>query len=334
MSTRRKSLNSINITATPSANAGLWLDKYILDLTKSDSDGHSNFVKDISAHSIPAAYNIFYDRWINMLNKYGAQKRIAKVTGRMIVGLGDESVLETSMTLHHTYGVPYIPGSALKGLASSYTHQKLGEHWQKGSTAHNIVFGNTDDAGYITFFDALYVPDSGYQKRALYPDIITVHHQDYYNTGKDSAPADWDSPTPIPLLSATGQYLIALAAPDLPSKNEWIPRAFEILELALKEMGIGAKTSSGYGRMEFEIDQNVPGMEEARTFIQELDGLPAASLTGRFDGLVGKWNKLPSKEAKVIAAKAIIDKIQNAGKESEIARKPLYKMLQSFISSK
>ncbi len=34
----------------------------------------------------------------------------------LIVGLGNESVYETSMTLHHIYGIPYIPGSAIKGV--------------------------------------------------------------------------------------------------------------------------------------------------------------------------------------------------------------------------
>ncbi len=277
---------------------------------------------------------MFFERWEKMLAEFKAKTRKATAKGRMIVGLGDESVLETSIALHHTYGVPYIPGSALKGLASSYAHQKLGEHWQKGSAAHKIVFGNTDEAGYITFFDALYVPGSGHRGQVLYPDIITVHHQEYYNTGNDNAPADWDSPNPVPFLSTTGSYLIALAAPDLAAHNEWVPRTFDILELALKEMGIGAKTSSGYGRMAFEIDQNGPGMEEARAFIQELDGIQAASLTNRFDGLVGKCNRLPSKEAKAIAAKALIDKIQNSGREPEIARRQMYRLLQSFVSNK
>lgn len=39
---------------------------------------------------------------------------------RLIVGLGNESVYETSMTLHHIYGIPYIPGSAVKGVVRSY----------------------------------------------------------------------------------------------------------------------------------------------------------------------------------------------------------------------
>ena len=39
------------------------------------------------------------------------------VDWRMVVGLGAENVHKTSMTLHHIYGIPYIPGSALKGIA-------------------------------------------------------------------------------------------------------------------------------------------------------------------------------------------------------------------------
>jgi cold shock CspA family protein len=77
--------------------------------------------------------------------------------------------------------------------------------------------------------------------------VITVHHPDYYQTDSNPPPpADWDNTTPIPFLSATGNYLISLAGP-----NEWVEKAFDILELALRKQGIGAKTSSGYGRMSF-----------------------------------------------------------------------------------
>src|SRR5205085_8112131 len=95
-----------------------------------------------------------------LTDDYGAQTHRAQVKGRMIVGLGSESVLETSISLHRTYGVPYIPGSALKGLAANYASLRLDEDWQKGGKYYKIVFGDTDDAGYITFFDALYIPRS------------------------------------------------------------------------------------------------------------------------------------------------------------------------------
>ena len=168
----------------------------------------------------------------------------AHVQGRLAINLGAEAILETSIALHHTYGTPYIPGSALKGLASHYTMKHLDEkEWGKESQAFKILFGSPESAGYVTFFDALYVPRSGYQGQALWSDVITVHHPDYYQTG-NTPPADWDSPTPIPFLTATGDYLVALSGPE-----EWVKAAFEILALALEHEGVGAKTSSGYGRM-------------------------------------------------------------------------------------
>jgi len=44
---------------------------------------------------------------------------------RMVVGLGGESVYETSMTLHHIYGFPYIPGSAIKGITRHFIISNL-----------------------------------------------------------------------------------------------------------------------------------------------------------------------------------------------------------------
>lgn len=88
------------------------------------------------------------------------------------------------MTLHHTYGVPFIPGSALKGLAAAYAHRYLeGDTWckpplqqaetiaEKPLTAHEILFGSTRSAGFVTFFDALYmyIPGSVGDNRPLAP---------------------------------------------------------------------------------------------------------------------------------------------------------------------
>lgn len=46
-----------------------------------------------------------------------------KPAWRMIVGLGTGSVYETGITLHHIYGFPYIPASAIKGLLRNYLIQ-------------------------------------------------------------------------------------------------------------------------------------------------------------------------------------------------------------------
>lgn len=259
MSTRRVKLKDIERGDVQNAHAELWLDKYITDQRVNDSRGKC--VAEVSTLSTPEIYEEFYRRWEQMLDDQGAKKRPARVKGRMIIGLGDESVLETAITLHRTYGVPYIPGSAIKGLAATYARQRLGEAWQKDSEAYKIVFGNTDDTGYITFFDALYVPGKGSNEQALYPDVITVHHQKYYQD-PNNPPADWDDPIPVPFLSATGSYMIALAGSELQEQEAWIEKTFAILRYALAEFGIGAKTSSGYGRLELESDRNELGFNE------------------------------------------------------------------------
>ncbi len=253
MSSRRAGLETIESNKAQTANVSLWLNKWLDKKDDKDNTAKHNLVKEVvekaSNQEQQTLYKSFFKRWEQTLKDYGVKDentRKARVRGRMVVGLGSESVLETSITLHHTYGVPYIPGSALKGLARHFTKEI--KDWKPGYT--EIIFGNEKKgekafAGYITFFDALYLPNSGEKQRALHSDVMTVHHQDYYMKGT-VAPADWDDPIPVPFISATGTYLLALAGPD-----DWIEPTFKLLKLALSEEGIGAKTSSGYGRMKF-----------------------------------------------------------------------------------
>jgi CRISPR-associated protein Cmr6 len=42
---------------------------------------------------------------------------------RLILGIGSSSVYEVGMTLHHVYGIPYIPASSIKGLVRSWIIQ-------------------------------------------------------------------------------------------------------------------------------------------------------------------------------------------------------------------
>jgi CRISPR/Cas system CMR subunit Cmr6 (Cas7 group RAMP superfamily) len=48
--------------------------------------------------------------------------------------------------------------------------------------------------------------------------------------------------------------MLALAATELDEQDAWIERTFTLLTYALEEMGIGAKTSSGYGRLEVQSE--------------------------------------------------------------------------------
>lgn len=248
MKSCRKQLAGITLNMVRSPHPGLWLDKFLEEQQLQGGEGtFSDHYKDVAGIPIAPDYKDFFASWKKALEDAAAVMKKAKTLGRLAIGLGGESVLETAITLHRTYGVPYIPGSALKGLAARYAQNRLEEQtWEKGSEAYKTLFGATTEAGYVTFFDALYVPGSAKKDRPLALDVITVHHPEYYR-GENLPPADWDNPTPVPFLSATGSYLVALYGPE-----NWVEAAFEILQFALAEEGIGAKTSSGYGRMVFE----------------------------------------------------------------------------------
>lgn len=171
----------------------------------------------------------------------------AEVLGRLAVGLGQASVWENNVALSRTWGTPVIPGSALKGLVSSYASRNGDEHWLKpGNVAEpkgesqRLLFGDVDDAGEVTFHDAWWIP---VDKPMVDPDVMTVHHGDYYS-GKAAAPADWDEPNPVAFFTASGSFLVAISGP-----LDALEVTADLLHKALEEDGLGAKTHAGYGRM-------------------------------------------------------------------------------------
>ena len=258
--------NDLHHNHNPQVHAGLWFDKYIQDSTKSamrskDDSERAALIRELSfpkknAHQrIPKQYKEFYQNWQKILLDFGAQTSEAKTTGknRIAIGLGAESILETNLTLHRTWGVPSIPGSALKGLAASFAHQRLGDGWQEGEANYLELFGDTTQNGAVIFFDALPKFENDTQKDTLeiLEDIITPHHSAYYNGKEPLPPADWDSPIPVSFASVRGTFLIAIAPSSKHIKNpkQVVELAYGILKKALMEYGIGAKTSSGYGRL-------------------------------------------------------------------------------------
>ena len=103
-------------------NLGLILDKYPPEHILGDSQRKSDWFKGIvtTSHVDDTLVRSVYHRWLTMTTATGAVHFSAATDWRMVVGLGGETVLETDLTLHHLYGFPYIPGSALKGLTRAY----------------------------------------------------------------------------------------------------------------------------------------------------------------------------------------------------------------------
>jgi|GEM_PF-4341498 len=243
-------------------NASLLLNRYLKNAvgTDKENEGKNELFKRVNgAMKNDELYKTAYNRWKISLPKNSVFK-IITTDGKMIIGLGNDNVLETGITLHHTYGVPYIPGTALKGLAAHYCHSVWGEKddkFKKGGEYHKLIFGTTESAGFITFFDAWIQPDK--VSGSLVKDVMTPHHTEYYSgKDKDTPPSDFDSPTPVGFLSVHRSFCIALSCDNTDNEEEakkLIELTFKLLKDALENWGIGGKTSSGYGRLVFNEEE-------------------------------------------------------------------------------
>jgi len=199
---------------------------------------------------------------------------------RLIVGLGHESVYETSMTLHHIYGIPYIPASSIKGVVRSWIiteyftreTEEPAEYWALNDKQFCTIFGtaketklkncngkefkvksplfnegeSTEHIGSVTFFDAF--PTSA---PTIEPDIMNPHYPEYY--GGDKPPTDYQNPIPIPFLTikdTSFQFLIGSKKERLDSFRIGDKTIVDWLKAALTQHGIGAKTAVGYGYMQ------------------------------------------------------------------------------------
>ncbi len=102
-------------TAEKGSHAGLWLDKYVRATDKSDKAARSSLVRRVASIATPDIYLKYFEtRWQAELQAMGALCRRARVEGRFAIGLGAASLIESGFSIHRTYGVPFIEGSALR----------------------------------------------------------------------------------------------------------------------------------------------------------------------------------------------------------------------------
>ncbi|MEE9356403.1 MAG: type III-B CRISPR module RAMP protein Cmr6 [Methylococcaceae bacterium] len=251
-------------------HAGLMLERGFDKWDTSDNQYNEQkkvFYDHLIAISPSDFYQKAYQRWQNHLLENTATCKTwpGKVDGRLYLGLGEANPLESAVTLHHTYGVPFIPGSAIKGVLHHALVAQIAKEYDEDQKKYilekneqNIVdtlFGrepdlndrkDIGDAGYVIFNDAWWIPG----ENPLVKEIITVHHQKYY-AGEQPA-TDFDSPNPNPQIAIRGSFLFSVEGED-----SWANYAIKLLQETLKRKGIGAKTASGYGYFqENELLQN------------------------------------------------------------------------------
>lgn len=172
---------------------------------------------------------------------------------RVVVGHGEHSVHETSLTFSPTYGVPIWPASTLKGLAAAQARARWRDRPHRADIVARI-FGaprpddreRTAHQGTVTIMDAFPVTPP-----RLVVDVLTPHVGPYYqqvNTSSEQRqvtipPAEYHNPVPVHFLAVeeTPFHTTLIGDPTA------VAAATELLTDAVDDLGIGAKTAAGYG---------------------------------------------------------------------------------------
>lgn len=207
-------------------------------------------------------YKTLNQKQNKLKNLYSAKEFECQTSWRLVIGMGTESVYENSMTFHHTYSIPYIPASAIKGAIRSYTILEYFDSDEKTALKDPIfkaIFGDEEHQGNIIFFDTYPT-----EKPTIELGIMNNHYSEYY---RKEAPTTQDNKNPVPLffISITkGNFRFLFSKNrntnfNIEGKVSTLSKKFEskkildiveeLMKKALSEGGIGAKTSSGYGYM-------------------------------------------------------------------------------------
>ena len=214
----------------------------------------------------------------------------AIATAPFTTGLGNEHPLENGFAFLNPYGLPYLPGSGVKGVLRQAARELTSGDWGDpqgwdAGTIHllerrghatiqlsiiDVLFGReTPDGdgdhvrGALSFWDALpQIPGD-----TLAVDIMTPHQSHYYQkrqdrkSGDSTSPHDSGAPNPISFLTlppGTGfafhvvcdQAHLERLASDLAHDLRWQTLLTAAFEHAFEWLGFGAKTAVGYGAMQ------------------------------------------------------------------------------------
>lgn len=234
-------------TLRGSPNAGLLIRRGVASFDPDDDGGLGRIKADqigrITGLQPSALYRAAFRRWKSELSAARGYKTLTlRLSTRLYIGATRDNPIECGVLVGHTYGMPMIPGSSLKGVMRAVATDWLGSN----DKAVRYLFGaggddpQTDEIGAVTVLDAWWDPDCG--KFPFVAEVVTPHHREYYGSAGAVEATDFDSPVPAPQIAVQGSFLFALEGP-----GGWRELAEKLLVMALTSYGVGSKTTSGYG---------------------------------------------------------------------------------------
>ena len=82
--------------------------------------------KKLESIQVHADYEHAFKRWKASFSATGDRCTELTLVSRLLIGHGNASAIDVGLMVHHTWGVPVIPGSALKGLVAHYVDATYG----------------------------------------------------------------------------------------------------------------------------------------------------------------------------------------------------------------
>lgn len=204
-------------------------------------------------------------------------------------GLGNEHPLENGFSFLWPYGLPYLPGSGVKGVLRRAAQELARGEWGDtrgwNQAAIDVLFGTEDSnnpqRGVLSFWDV--IPQI--KGDSLMVEIMTPHQSHYYQqknerkAGDSTSPHDSGQPNPIAFLTvppgSTFSFHVVCDVRRLERLDGALlgndggqPRWQTLLEAAFEHafawLGFGAKTAVGYGAMRYDRQARQRALEAQR----------------------------------------------------------------------
>lgn len=217
----------------------------------------------------------------------------AVATAPFATGLGMEHPLENGFAFLNPYGLPYLPGSGVKGVLRAAARELQSGDWggKAGWSPESItaLFGGEPGKepftrGALSFWDV--IPALAGNKMRV--DVMTPHQTHYYQIDKKKNPApphfqsphDSGQPNPIPFLTvapgAQFRFVVTCESKYLSDgalkEGGWKILLLAAFNHAFEWLGFGAKTAVGYGAMTRDAkaeQQRHKDQEDARKAIEQ-----------------------------------------------------------------
>jgi CRISPR-associated protein Cmr6 len=94
---------------------------------KVPDDQRRTWLARLEAIALPAGYQAAYESWVTAFEADPTARVVeVELASRLLIGHGNPSPTEVGLTVHRTWGVPVIPGSALKGLLAHWVEATFG----------------------------------------------------------------------------------------------------------------------------------------------------------------------------------------------------------------